>query len=424
MSEKKFHITAVLFVVLALSTWLDINGVWVELPLIVNRLPEGWALPSILSFAIALSNAAPILLMLLKLIYKQRLDERIFIYAEIIIGMIACGLMAQFWNKTKWFAGAQRSVFFIIFIFLLGTLDTTSTVTYSDYMKRYHAKLVNALFLGESLTALIPSILALIQGIGGEVICSNNSTHPEYSTPRFSVQVYFWMFAAIIFSSLIAFLILEWSNVAHAYRTENYKTSTVSQLSVQAENSSLIVINQSVPLMSTRVYYFLLFVGFATNIILYGILPSIGTYVMLPYSHGAYYISSLVLPLSGPVSIIFGLVGRSRLQLPTIIGVHFIATCISIYIITIAALSPCPPLHDTISGAVIAIICYFTAVLLYSYIRLVIANLIRQDFKHEHGLFWLGAVSQMGVLSGSIPMYFLINNLHVFKSREVCRNYC
>ncbi|CAF5065266.1 unnamed protein product, partial [Rotaria socialis] len=41
MFEKNFNITAFLFVVLALSTWLDLNGVWVELPLIANEVPEG-----------------------------------------------------------------------------------------------------------------------------------------------------------------------------------------------------------------------------------------------------------------------------------------------------------------------------------------------------------------------------------------------
>ncbi|CAM2713445.1 unnamed protein product [Rotaria socialis] len=135
--------------------------------------------------------------MLLKAFLKGRLDERIFVYIEIIIAIVACGLMAQYWNKTHWFAGAQHSVLFVIFVFLLGTLDTTSTVTYSDYMKRYDGKLLNALILGESLTALIPSILAAIQGVGGEAVCSANSTQPEYSKPRFSVQVHFWIFAAI-----------------------------------------------------------------------------------------------------------------------------------------------------------------------------------------------------------------------------------
>ncbi|CAF1581173.1 unnamed protein product [Rotaria magnacalcarata] len=424
MFEKNFNITAFLFVVLALSTWLDLNGVWVELPLIVNEAPEGWALPSLLSFAVALSNTAPIIIMLLKAFFKGRLDERIFIYIEIIIGIVACGLMAQYWNKTHWFAGAQHSVLFVIFVFLLGTLDTTSTVTYSDYMKRYDGKLLNALFLGESLTALIPSILAVIQGVGGEAVCSANSTQPEYSKPRFSVQVYFWIFAAIILSSLIAFLILEWTNISQSYRTENYKTSDINQLCIQTETSSLLNLNLLSNSMSKYMYYYLLVIAYIVNLLLFGILPSIGTYVMLPYSQSAYYIASLVLPISSPLSVIIALVGKSRLQLSAIISLAFIATCLTVYVIVLAALSPCPPLHDTIGGAIIAIACYFTAELVYSYIRLVIANRVRQEYEREHGLFWLGAISQMGALSGSIPMYFLINNMHVFKSRQVCQSYC
>ncbi|CAF4701065.1 unnamed protein product, partial [Rotaria socialis] len=317
--------------------------------------------------------------------------------------------MAQYWNKTHWFAGAQHSVLFVIFVFLLGTLDTTSTVTYSDYMKRYDGKLLNALFLGESLTALIPSILAAIQGVGGEAVCSANSTQPEYSKPRFSVQVYFWIFAAIILSSLIAFLILEWTSISQSYRTENYKTSDISQLCIQTEISSPLNLNLISDSMSKYMYYYLLAIAYIVNLLLFGILPSIGTYVMLPYSQSAYYIASLVLPISSLLSVIIALVGKSRLQLSAIISLSFIATCLTVYVIVLAALSPCPPLHDTIGGAVIAIVCYFTAELVYSYIRLVIANRVRQEYEREHGLFWLGAISQMGALSGSIPMYFLIN---------------
>ena len=66
--DKNFYLTALLLVILALSTWLDINGVWVELPLIVNQAPEGWALPSYLTLAIALSNVGPLIIIVLKII--------------------------------------------------------------------------------------------------------------------------------------------------------------------------------------------------------------------------------------------------------------------------------------------------------------------------------------------------------------------
>jgi hypothetical protein len=424
--DKNFYFTAFLFVIFALSTWLDVNGVWVELPLIVKTAPEGWALPSFLALAIALSNIGPLIIVLLKLFFKERLNERIFIYIEIIVGIISCALIAEYWTKTTYVAGQQRSVVLITLVFLLGTLDTTSTVTYGDYMKRYNSKLLNALYLGESLTALLPSILAIIQGVGGEAICRDNSTYPEYSPPRFPVQVYFWTFVGLIFLSLVAFLTLEFSNIANSYRVISfYDSSRIPssyELSMQLDPKPITLTTP--PSMTKRHYYSLLIIGFLTSIILFGVLPSIGTYAVLPYSQSAYYISSIILPISSPLSVLIGLFTRSILKFISITILFIFATCASLYVIIVAFLSPCPPLHDSTGGAILVVSCYFLAYLAFNYIRLVIGNQIRQEYLRESGLFWLGATSQMGSLVGAIPIYLLVNTFHVFKSRNVCQNYC
>ena len=41
-----------LAVLFGISSWISINGLWVELPLLVQDLPEGWALPSYLSIIV------------------------------------------------------------------------------------------------------------------------------------------------------------------------------------------------------------------------------------------------------------------------------------------------------------------------------------------------------------------------------------
>ena len=424
--NKTFYITAFLLVIFALSTWLDINGVWVELPLIVNEAPEGWTLPSYLTLAIALSNIGPLIIMLFKIIFRERLNERIFIYIEIFVGIISCALIAEYWNRRTYFAGQERSIFFIILVFLLGTLDTTSTVTYADYMKRYNSKLLNALYLGESLTSLIPSILASIQGVGGEAVCRENSTYPEYSSPRFTVQVYFWVFVGLILLSLLAFLLLEYTSIAEQYQT------TFTYGSPQIANSDEIPMSSepiSIALredfsMTKQSYYALLFIGFVSSIILFGILPSIGTYAVLPYSQRAYYISSILLPISNPLSVLIGLLVRSILKFTLICVLFAFAIGVSIYVIVVSFLSPCPPLHDSVGGGILVISCYFLAHLCMYYVRLVIGNRIRQEYQRESGLFWYGAASQMGSLVGAIPMFLLINVFNVFKSRNVCQSYC
>lgn len=424
--DKNFYLTALLLIIFALSTWLDVNGVWVELPLIVNQAPEGWTLPSYLTLAIALSNIGPLIIMLLKVCFKDNLNERIFIYIEIIVGIISCALIAEYWNQTHYFAGRQRSVIFIVLAFLLGTLDTTSTVTYSDYMKRYDSNLLNALYLGESLTSLLPSILATVQGVGGEPICRENSTYPEYSSPRFSVQVYFWIFVGIIALSLLSFLLLEFTTISNSYRTklphDTRRLSNSHELSLQLDpKPDITIVSYS---MTKKQYHILLFIGFLSSIILFGILPSIGTYAVIPYSQRAYYISSIVLPISNPLSVLIGLFIRSILSFTSIFVLFILSVCASLYVIVVAFLSPCPPLHDTAIGATLVITCYFLAYLILYYVRLVIGNRIRQEYQRNSGLFWLGAASQMGSLAGAIPMYALVNIANVFKSRYACQTYC
>ncbi|CAF0977099.1 unnamed protein product [Didymodactylos carnosus] len=421
LPSRAFLFTSTLFVLFGLSTWLDINGVWVQLPLIVNSAPEGWSLPSYLTLAIAVANIGPLILMVLKLIFKQRLDERIFIYIEIIVGLISCALIAQYWNRTT----NNRSLAFIILVFLLGTLDCTSTVTYSDYMKRYSHQLLNSLYLGESLTSLLPSLLALIQGVGGEAVChtvngTTNLSYPVYSRPRFSVQTYFWILFSIIFVSLLAFLMLEYSQVSKHFRAMHSKQRTCDV------NSTYELAPTQLPVlaptkMSNFTYYVLSSTSYFMCIILFGILPAIGTYTMLPYGQRAYYVSSLLLPLASPLSVGFILL-RSIIRLPLILFLLLIGTCLSIYALIVASQSPCPVLHDTVGGAIIVISAYFLAQLIFNYLRLVIGNRVRQEYHKESGLFWLGAISQMGDETANIENQQPAANKQVFDSSKSLQN--
>ena len=45
-----------LAVMFGLSSWISINGLWVELPMLVTQLPEYWALPSYLSIIVQVST--------------------------------------------------------------------------------------------------------------------------------------------------------------------------------------------------------------------------------------------------------------------------------------------------------------------------------------------------------------------------------
>jgi hypothetical protein len=46
----------VLAALFGVASWVAINGLWVELPLLVQALPEGWSLPSYLSVIIQVNS--------------------------------------------------------------------------------------------------------------------------------------------------------------------------------------------------------------------------------------------------------------------------------------------------------------------------------------------------------------------------------
>ena len=61
-------------------------------------------------------------------------------------------------------------------------------------MNRFKAKYLHAMFLGESLTGTLPTLIALVQGVGGEIQCIKNNytstVEPMYSEPRLVYQYF------------------------------------------------------------------------------------------------------------------------------------------------------------------------------------------------------------------------------------------
>lgn len=56
LPAKREFIVDLLAVGFGIGAWISVNGLWVELPLLVAALPEGWALPSYMSIVIQIAN--------------------------------------------------------------------------------------------------------------------------------------------------------------------------------------------------------------------------------------------------------------------------------------------------------------------------------------------------------------------------------
>ncbi len=107
----------VLCVLFGIGTWLCVNGLWVELPILVQHLPEGWELPAYLSVVIQLANLGPVLYTVLNSYFPRVVTEVRSIYVVMCVGFTAVILLASYWNVVEFVLGKQHSVA------LLGTCD-------------------------------------------------------------------------------------------------------------------------------------------------------------------------------------------------------------------------------------------------------------------------------------------------------------
>lgn len=63
------HSMAVLF---GISSWIALNGVWVEVPLLITTLPESWRLASFIVLITQLANLGPLVYSLMKRLFADK----------------------------------------------------------------------------------------------------------------------------------------------------------------------------------------------------------------------------------------------------------------------------------------------------------------------------------------------------------------
>ncbi|XP_006881740.1 PREDICTED: solute carrier family 52, riboflavin transporter, member 3-like [Elephantulus edwardii] len=160
------------------GSWVAINGLWVELPLLVTELPEGWYLPSYLTVVIQLANVGPFLVTLLHHFRPGCLPEVPVIFTVLSVGTVTCTLFAFLWNTTSWVLDSHHSVAFLVLTFFLALVDCTSSVTFLPFMSQLPARYLTTFFVGEGLSGLLPALVALAQGSGLTTCVSVTDTTP------------------------------------------------------------------------------------------------------------------------------------------------------------------------------------------------------------------------------------------------------
>lgn len=269
-----------LVVLFGLSSWVSVNSVFVELPLLVESLPEKWVLPSYLSVIVQLASIGPLIVGLVErlrwkhfnavgLIYGilgkkwkflpqnwTYLSELALKFSSCIflgLGCVSTVLLAFLWQPTWEIAGRQHSGALFLLFFLLSLVDCTSNVLFLPYMSRFRPQLLTVYFVGMGFSALVPSSLALMQG-AGQIRCilvnstvnisqfgNETSFVQQLMPPRFSVTVFNLLIFVFMCAALVAFFCLNTLKIAKDQLTSTQQQANESKVDgIPTEDKSLL----------------------------------------------------------------------------------------------------------------------------------------------------------------------------------------
>lgn len=318
------HILAGLF---GMGSWVTICGLFVELPLIVPHVPEGWYLPSYISVIIQMANIGPLFVTLMHRFRPGTLSETAVIYFIVSFGILASLLLAFFWSETVVVQGVERSVPLLLLIFFISIVDCTSSVTFLPFMTQLKAEYLMTYYIGEGLSGLVPALMAMVQGVGvmecvnASQILRSNQTHlntseinanylvPSYQPANFSVEAYFIFLTTMMVVCLVAFLLLNYHpavarerpNSIPVSRWKNKKTEKKpmmsSQRTIQKARSSFGT-GTYTWVQVVYIYIIITWVNALTNTGL----PSVQSYSCLPYGDQAYHWSATMANVANPIA--------------------------------------------------------------------------------------------------------------------------
>nr|XP_020473394.1 solute carrier family 52, riboflavin transporter, member 3 [Monopterus albus] len=429
-----------------LGSWVAVNGLWVELPLIVNTLPEGWELPSYLTVIIQLAFPGLLIVTLTHKFCPGHLKDHVVIYFILSIGVLSCILLIFFWDKTTIVAGASHSTALFVISFFLSMVDCTSSVTFLPFMMQLPAKYVSTYFIGEGLSGFLPAVVALAQGVGFAKCVNSSQTagnhtgssiKTEYLPPNFSTEVFFSFLAAMMCISLAAFTALKRLPWAFELSIGNLVPDTVASVSFSLDNAGAQTDGggvkcqgegaaQSDPrsagtkrfvYQQTFIYLLVAWVNAATN----GLLPAVQTYSCMPYGILAYHLSAALASVANPLACTIAMFLQNRslvfLGVLTALGTGF-----GSYNMAMAAMSPCPLLVGSVMGEVIIVLSWLLFIGMLSYVKVMVGVILRDQ--GYSALVWFGAATQIGSLVGSFTMFPLVNVYRLFKSGDFCSTEC
>lgn len=351
----------VLAVFFGIGTWIGINSTYVQLPLLVNTMPEGWNIASYIVIIIQIGNIGPLLY---GLVQKLRpIKDSFIIYFLLAIGVAAGFCMAFFYSNTAEVFGADRSIAIFISVFFFALVGCTSSVLFMPYFGRFRDIYLITYLIGEGLSGLLPGVLALIQGVGGNdqcVVTDDGTIQRVTPSPRFGTQTFFLIVSSLFIASFVSFLLLDrLKSVRKEYAASvtighgnTYEYNTNEQ-HTSIDNSDLPNKEQGKEI-TDRNYRMLLMLLGAVCMFSNAIFPSIMSFGTLPYGNVAYHLAVTLSAIANPVACFIAVFVTST-SIRNIIALCVIAIPFTAYSLTTAVMSPSPPLMENVIGDILVV---------------------------------------------------------------------
>ncbi|XP_015520637.2 solute carrier family 52, riboflavin transporter, member 3-A-like [Neodiprion pinetum] len=435
MTRRRFLID-VLIVMFGISAWVGVNGIYVQLPLLVLTAPEGWSLPAYIVVIVQAANIGPVLYALSRKFFPNLCKESAWISSLLILGSVAMGTLAFVYETKTSINGTEHSVALLALIFFTALVGCSSSVLFVPYLRNFHEVHLVSFFVGEGLSGLLPSAVALVQGVGGNEECkspesnsTNDTASSNHEVPHFSPKIYFLFLFSLLVASTCAFWILECSLVSQD--KSDPKLSTVFRTPLPHCNQcpSHENLSSGIPKFETRIaeevteatslqsdttiayngvvrsylYVLIGLICFAGN----GFLPGIQSYSCLPYGNVAYHLTVTLAHLSNPIACVLAL------WMPPpgprgITKVSTLAVIASTYVTWLAFSSPTPPWRGTTLGTILVVLAWIALTGLVTYAKLSITAIFRRE-SGATSLFYVGVVTQAGSVAGAIFSFVLTN---------------
>ncbi|CAF4235474.1 unnamed protein product, partial [Adineta steineri] len=379
VEDNSTVIVFILITIFALCQNIFFRSIDIELPVMVQELPEGWSLPAIFN---------------------------------IVIGLICLALT---WNKTTFIENKYHSVYFLFFTFVIYSCQYTGILLFLPYIGRYKLVMIRAFFLGDAISSGSLAGLAYAQNSPkSECIPINQGNQTilieKKSSLTFSVETYFFIVSGMMLGSLICFLILSITKIGQNKINETDENKLLIEEDNQVEeieNKENLMNKRQFNLSNDISYLFAMFWCCFTT---YGFLPGLQTYALLPYSPDIYQKTIIGVEVSYVFAQIFCAIFSKLtvVKYPKLVHIfNFISTILIVWICIIAKMSPCPPFINTpLLGGTISGLLY-TIVNGLSHINYIILNVYFQEEFGKIGLFWGCVALQIGMTFGALIIFML-----------------